>query len=164
MRYWVLVGLFLWAGQVLAQVPLVAEARYNAPYRALAQAYAALDSSAIVAAYTTAAVYLTPTGPKTGKAAIGAYLGGFLAAVRGKGAVLTLSFALVHRSVTAEVVTDVGYYRLQTTLPDGSTTVGYGKFVTQSLEELGAFRFAFDTDRGGVTEADFNAATPLPLH
>lgn len=144
-------------------MPLATDVRYNAPYRVLAQAYASLDSSAIEAAYTTAAVYLTPSGPKSGKEAIGASLGGFLAAMQGKGALLSLSFTLVHRSVAADVVTDVGYYRLQTTLPDGSTTVGYGKFVTQSLEELGAYRFAFDTDRGGVTEADFNAATPLPL-
>jgi hypothetical protein len=156
-------ALCLWAQVGAAQVAELDNQRYNAPYRNMAMAYAGFDTARMTQVYTSNCVY-APEGGNVllGHTAVQAMYSKFLLGVKGAGTRLSVSFALIHRSVQAGVVTDVGYYRLEQTQNDGFT-VGYGKFITQSIEKNGVYRFVLDTDRGGATEADFLASQQIRI-
>ncbi|MDT7831810.1 nuclear transport factor 2 family protein [Flavobacteriaceae bacterium S356] len=80
----------------------------------------------------------------------------------------TIDFWLEHRIYAGNTGYEVGYYRITTTSPDGTTRESYARFHIVLKKVKGSWKIAQDWDTGDIngvkiTAKDFAKGTPLDL-
>jgi uncharacterized protein (TIGR02246 family) len=125
----------------------------DAIYAAFNRGYDTLDPETVAGFYTEDAEYLPSQGDiLRGRAAIREFFVRIFDPARQEGARFRLTFEIVHRRVSGDMASDVGYYRL-VRIKDGiEGPPSRGKFSTVGVRDQdGVWRFAVDGD------------TPAPL-
>lgn len=98
-------------------------------YARFSRGYDVLDARAVAGLYSEDALYLAPDSDiLRGRAAVEATFSKFFEQVRKDGGKLAIRFRIVDRTVTPDMVCDVGYFDLTTTR-DGKSQTGSGKFT-----------------------------------
>ena len=131
------------------------DADLDAVYERFSAGYAALDPEMVVALYTDDAYYLSggDGAIRHGKDALRESFS-FLTRRKEAGVQVTIDFNIVYRNVVEDVATDVGYYKITATRPDGQENVDVGKFVgVLHRGDDGQWRFQVDGYSGAPVEA-----------
>ncbi|MGB8194937.1 MAG: nuclear transport factor 2 family protein [Chitinophagaceae bacterium] len=73
-----------------------------------------------------------------------------------------IELRFINRIAAADRAFEIGYYKTTSYAPDGTPRSFYGKFHVSLRKEDSQWKITLDTDTSkGVTEADFNAASPM---
>lgn len=124
----------------------------DAVYQTFHEGYRTLTPETVAGLYTEDALYLSPSSDvRRGRSAIEDNFRSYFDQVRGEGGALRIRFEILDRRVSGDLAYDVGYYILQRTSGD-ETSTHRGKFVVVARRGAdGTWKFHVDGYSGVPT-------------